>query len=248
MQAHTIQEVIDLLDEIAQESARNQSPMGYFPTLYRKVTIEIRDRIACKQFEDCARMERLDVAFANRYFEAYESYRQGRPLTRSWKIAFDTTHDERVSVLQHLFLGINAHICLDLGVASAQLMPGDSIFDLKTDFELVSQVLASLTDYVQNDVKEIWKPMKYLDFLGGKQDERLADWVIHTARKGAWEVATSFHCLSENKHPEIIAQVDRDTAHTAQILAEPPLAARLAFNAMRMMEQGSPADKIAALR
>lgn len=248
MQANNISEVIDMLDAIMQQAAQNNSPLGYFPALYRKVTIEIRRRIQCEQFEDCARMERLDVAFANRYFEAYYDYHQGKAISKSWKIAFEASKDEKVTVLQHLFLGINAHICLDLGVASAQLLPGKAIFSLKNDFDLVSDVLASMTDFVQEDVADFWKPMKIIDLLGGKYDEKFADWVIHSARKQAWEVATSFHTQADNAHLDIIGKVDAATAETAQKLWKPSIPALMLSQVVRISEKGSPAEIIAYLR
>ena len=248
MQATRIQEVIDLLDEIMQDAAKKNSPLGYFPALYRKVTIEIKNRIRCEEFEDCARMERLDVAFANRYFEAYHNYQKGKPLTKSWEIAFDAAKDNNLTLFQHLFLGINAHICLDLGVASAQLLPGKEIWQLKNDFDKVSDVLASMTDFVQDDVANVWKPMKVIDFVGGKYDEKLADWVIHSARKEAWKVATSFHTKHENEHQSIIEKVDKQTAKTANKLCKPNLYSRILAKAVRLTEKGSPAQIIQELR
>lgn len=248
MQANNITEVIDMLDEIMQQATKNNSPLGYFPALYRKVTIEIRRRIQCEQFEDCTRMERLDVAFANRYFQAYHDYHQGKAISQSWEIAFEASKDEKVSVLQHLFLGINAHICLDLGVASAQLLPGKAIFTLKNDFDLVSEVLASMTDFVQEDVADFWKPMKIIDVMGGKYDEKFADWVIHSARKQAWEVATSFHTQAESAHLAIIDQVDAATAATAHKLWKPNIPAFMLSQVVRMGEKGSPAEIIEYLR
>lgn len=248
MQATSITEVIDMLEEIMNEASRNNTPMGYFPAIYRRVTIEIHNRIQCESFEDCERMERLDVIFANRYLQAYADYQKGYPISESWRIAFEAVNDPDVTVLQHLFLGINAHICLDLGVASAQLLPGKAILGLQNDFDLVSNVLAGMTDFIQQDVAEIWKPMKYLDWMGGEYDEKFADWVIHSARKEAWQVATSFHNQAESEHPLIISRVDQSTAQTAHKLWKPNAYSSLLFTAMRMTEEGSPADIIRLLK
>lgn len=248
MQATRIQEVIDFLDEIMQDAAKRDSPLGYFPALYRKVTIEIKNRIHCEEFEDCARMERLDVAFANRYFQAYSDYHKGKPITQSWNVAFEATKDKNLTVFQHLFLGINAHICLDLGVASAQLLPGKQIWELKNDFDKVSDVLASMTDFVQEDVANVWMPMKVIDWMGGKYDEKFADWVIHSARKEAWNVATSFHTKHEDSHAEMIENVDKTTAETAKMLWKPNFYAKILAKAVQMTEKGNPSEIIQVLR
>src|SRR5262245_42369321 len=68
--ATSIGEVIDRLSAIIQWSVVNDSRLGYFPALYRKVTAGVRDGIQQGAFDDGRRMERLDVIFANRYLEA----------------------------------------------------------------------------------------------------------------------------------------------------------------------------------
>jgi Family of unknown function (DUF5995) len=66
-QANNIEEVITALGRIIDEAKGAQSRLGYFPALYRLVTIDVKKGIAAGRFQDGARMERLDVVFANRY-------------------------------------------------------------------------------------------------------------------------------------------------------------------------------------
>ena len=66
MPAETLDEVIAQLDEILVWSETEDSRLGYFPAPYRKVTIRVKDEIAAGTFDDRPRMERLNVAFANR--------------------------------------------------------------------------------------------------------------------------------------------------------------------------------------
>ena len=82
MSATTIDEVIERLGAIIEESVRTESRLGYFASLYNRVTITVRDGVKTGRFEDNARMERLDVLFANRYLDAYDAYRRGEPPTR----------------------------------------------------------------------------------------------------------------------------------------------------------------------
>src|SRR4029453_653582 len=115
MQAKTLNEVITSLDAIIEDCIRVKSRRGYFACLYRKMTIAIRDAIISNVFEDGLRMEKLDVHFANGYLAAYNQYASGENATVSWQTAFDAAATDRLTVLQHLLLGINAHINLDLG-------------------------------------------------------------------------------------------------------------------------------------
>jgi len=50
--ARTIDEVIVHLDDIIARSIREQSRLGYFAALYRKVTVKVKEGIAQGRFED----------------------------------------------------------------------------------------------------------------------------------------------------------------------------------------------------
>ena len=84
-------------------------------------------------------MERLDVIFANRYLEAFEQYRSNQATTRSWRLTFETSKHWWPIGLQHLLLGMSAHINLDLGVAAARTSPGDTLAGLKDDFNKINE-------------------------------------------------------------------------------------------------------------
>lgn len=137
-EVHTIQEVIDQLDLIIDWAEDKASPMAYFPCLYRRVTIAVANGIKQGFFDDGPRMEKLDVIFANRYFEAFDQYLQGEVTTESWKFTFRAAEEYSPLVIQHLLLGINAHINLDLGIAAGQTLEGDAIMDLVEDFNRIN--------------------------------------------------------------------------------------------------------------
>lgn len=73
----TIDGVIEELDRTIATARRDESRLGYFPALYRKVTASVQQGIADGRFEDGDRMERLDIIFANRYLEAIGKHRAG---------------------------------------------------------------------------------------------------------------------------------------------------------------------------
>jgi len=149
--ATSIGDVIDRLSAIIQWALANDSRLGYFPALYRKVTVSVRDGIQKGVFDDGKRMERFDVIFANRYLDAFLTHCTGRFPTQSWRLAFESAADYWPIVLQHLLLGINAHINLDLGIAAAETMRNGDLGDLHDDFNKVNGVLASFVDDVQNE-------------------------------------------------------------------------------------------------
>jgi hypothetical protein len=56
---------------------------------------------------------------------------------------------EKLAFVQHILLGMNAHINLDLAVAASIVSPGNAIIKLKSDFMIVNQILAELTNKIQ---------------------------------------------------------------------------------------------------
>ena len=83
MPLQTIDDVVAALDAIIQRAWDEQSRLGYFAALYRRVTRAVRDGIAKGQFSDGPLMEKLDVVFASRYLDALSGLpvpRQAQPL------------------------------------------------------------------------------------------------------------------------------------------------------------------------
>ena len=87
--------------------------------MYRRVTAEVKRRIEAGEFDDGPRMERFDVLFARRYLDAWAQHERGEVPTGVWALAFAAGERWRPVVLQHLLLGMNAHINLDLGIVAA---------------------------------------------------------------------------------------------------------------------------------
>jgi hypothetical protein len=70
MAPRTITEVIAAIDEIVRLCEQKRNRAGYFAALYKRMTIAVGEGIRANAFEDGARMERLDVVFAQRYLSA----------------------------------------------------------------------------------------------------------------------------------------------------------------------------------
>lgn len=131
----TIEDILTRMDQIVEECKAQQFRFGYFAILYRQVTRRVRDGILSGEFEDNARMEVLDVQFAKYFTNAYEDWKHGTKPTESWRLAFEASKNSRYLVLQHLFLGINAHINLDLGIAASETLLGKELGEIRGDFE-----------------------------------------------------------------------------------------------------------------
>jgi hypothetical protein len=247
MQATTIDEVIQYLDQIIEDAKQNNSPLGYFAALYRKVTISVKEGIEQGEFENGPRMERFDVIFANRYLEAYTQFQNQEKPTQSWQIAFDKTKDYWPIVLQHLLWGMNAHINLDLGIAAAEVAEGAPIEDLKNDFNKINTVLASLVEEVEEELSDIWPTLKAILKLSGKIDDFFVNFSMSKARDGAWKFATELYHTPKEDWAAKILERDAKIAKIANLIYPPGLISRFIFRLIRVGEKGTVKEKITIL-
>ncbi len=243
---HSIDEVIDELDLIVRDCIESESPLGYFAALYKRVTIAVRDGIAKGEFEDNQRMEKLDIIFASRYLDAYRSFQSKKDVTKSWQAALGASSPQLIT-LQHLLLGMNAHISLDLGIAASEAADNDPI-SLKNDFHSINKVLENLINDTQQRLTKIFRPLGIADKLLGPLDERLSIYSIAYARDKAWTQTLELCLTPLEKRPNLIIQRDRSVSDFAKHLCNPPKKLiRLVLLIIRLMERGSVSKRIKIL-
>jgi hypothetical protein len=247
LQLTTIDEVISILEIIIQKSEQTNDPAGYFAALYRKVTIKVKEGIAAGSFEDGPRMEQLDVTFARRYIDAYFSFKKGEPTTLSWQKAFDFSTHYQPIVLQHLLLGINAHINLDLGVVANEISKSGNSAGMENDFNRINEILSSLVYEVEEDLAAVWPTFKIILKLAGKVDDFMVDFSMKLARDGAWKFANQLSATPDDQIHSSIEERDQRVTAKASIVTKPGLVASIVLFIIRVMERGSVTDKIRKL-
>jgi hypothetical protein len=219
--APSIDEVIARLDAIIERAIVERDRLGYFAVLYRTVTVAVKRGIADGRFEDGPRMERLDVVFANRYLAAFDSHRRGEMPTRAWRAAFGAGSSRRVVILQHLLLGMNAHINLDLGIAASEVCPGSAIAGLEHDFNEINSVLAALETDVEREVCSLSPWIDRLDHIDPRAGRVVANFSIDKARACSWETAQRLAALSGAARDAAIDEIDADVALLARLIERP---------------------------
>ncbi len=212
------------------------------------MTVEVERAIGDRFFEDGPRLERLDVEFANRYLAALATHRAGDAPTRSWQVAFDAADDWWPIVLQHLLLGMNAHINLDLGIAAARVSPGSEIHGLEADFNKINLILARLVDDVQRELAEIWPALTLLDYIAGRSDDAVINFSMERAREFAWGTALELANLSEPEQAERIERLDRTVAAIGRRVRHPGFVVGTVTRIIRLGERGGVRRIIDVLR
>jgi hypothetical protein len=217
----TIDEVIARLTDIIDRSRREPGRLGYFAALYRKVTISVKEGIRSGRFEDGARMERLDVNFANRYLKAFDLHRHGSLPTQSWQVSFEAAGQWRPIILQHLLLGINAHINLDLGIAAVETCPGDELFPLKRDFDEINRILAELVQPVEDAVGEVSPWIGFLEKIDPSADDAIINFSMDRARASAWNFAVKLNSTGGDERLAAMKMRDQDVAALGRLVYKP---------------------------
>jgi hypothetical protein len=217
----TIDDVLTELDAIILRARNERSRLGYFATLYRNVTLKVKQGIAAGFFEDGARMERLDVTFAGRYLTALGNYRTHQNTSRCWIAAFETANRWSPIILQQLLIGMNAHINFDLGIAAQTVAPGSELASLETDFNRINNILASMVVKVRSDVEQVSPWIKLLDSYTSQTEDRLIEFSLSKARTSAWLVANMVNSTPTDKLGRELEILDEGVTKLGGLIASP---------------------------
>lgn len=208
MQIQNINDVVARLDGLIRENEATQNKAGYFTALYKRMTVAVAEGILKNQFDDGPRMEKLDIAFAQRFFDAYDCYHSQLACTTSWKNVFDACNNDELIVLQHLLLGINTHINLDLAIAAASVAPGKNIDALQNDFNRINSVISSLVADVQEALTQVWWPMRMLTKISNGRQDAILNFSIDKARATSWANAVMLANMDSTEQSAYIQQMD----------------------------------------
>jgi uncharacterized protein DUF5995 len=112
--ATTIAEVVDIMEMLDRELS-DADGLWWFNHLYLRVTLAVRSAVTTTTFRDPAFLERLDVVFANLYFDAVAAG-DTDPLAApsAWRPLFESRHQRGILSIQFALAGMNAHINRDL--------------------------------------------------------------------------------------------------------------------------------------
>jgi Family of unknown function (DUF5995) len=192
----TIEGVLARLDDIVGSGYQERSRAAYFAAVYRSVTRSVQAGIASGSFQDGPRMERFDVIFASRYFDAYNGFLAGRPVSRCWMLSFQAASRWPPLILQHLLLGMNAHINMDLGIAAAEVAPGRQLAGLEHDFNVINGILGAMVAKVRSEVERVSPWIRLLDRYGSPAEGVFINFALDKARANAWSVATRLAAMT----------------------------------------------------
>ncbi|WP_438423634.1 DUF5995 family protein [Aquimarina macrocephali] len=222
MNPASIDEVIEKLESILQWSKEHSSRVGYFASLYLRVTQTIKSKLGTGYFDNDERLEKLDIHFAARYFEVVEQFQNNDPaMPKAWAVAFNAITNNELIIVQHLLLGMNPHINIDLGVAAAETSPGVAIHDLHDDFQKVNNILASIIPTVLSELSELSPLLYLLEDIAEKEEEAIINFSMKVARDFAWKLAIELAPLTLPNQQIIIEQKNTGIAQLSEKIIDP---------------------------
>lgn len=209
----------DTIDDLRRCALDATDASGYFPALYARVTDRVQTAVADQRFgdaEDGARVER----FARRFAARYLGPKAGTPpIARCWQASWDVAGDDGLLIVQHLLLGINAHVNHDLGQVVVELVDdGESLEDIRPGFEAINTVLAETYPLVLRDLGRVSRWVGTAAAWGGGT---LFNFSLRAARDQAWRLATRLSPMDDEARRSEVELLDDLVSVLAYLIAEP---------------------------
>jgi hypothetical protein len=245
----TIDEVIEVLQSIIEWSIRAESRLGYFAALYKRITIAVGAAIEQGAFEDGPRMERFDVAFAVRYFDAVNGHFHPDKFsgpTRSWKVTFEGADRPKPIIVQHMFVGVVAHILLDLGIVAREISPRLPVF--RNDFNTINAVLASQIGGVVEDINELSPALADAYAVLQQHQIFVINEAVRNLRDSAWRFGALLASEPGFARPPTIWVRDRQVATQEKLIYEPPSLTGLMAHVVEKVGERESRDIVKNLR
>lgn len=221
----TVEEALARLTAIEQFYREANDRRAVFVGAYIAITAAMIQAIEEGRFRDAHWVRSYLVQFSYLYLEALAAFERGAldDVPEAWRVAFELSASGEGLVLQHLLLGVNAHINHDLAFAlmRAGIDPERSVrYD---DHSAVNEVLKRATDALQDHVERFYSPALYfLDELFGHWDEELSTRVVAGSREKAWEYCLDLvGCSCAEDEAVVRRRIDQHAGSIARLIARP---------------------------
>ena len=234
--------IADVAEELRELARSSEDAVGYFAAMYARVTSHIATSIAQGRFEDGARMERFATTFAGYYTRCHDA-----PASRPgcWEASFAVAGRRDLLVLQHLLIGINAHVNHDLPQATADVARATgSLQAVKGDFDAINDLLSSMTKDLLRDLDRVARWAGEAGMVGGG---RLFNFSLRKGREQAWGAAQRLYAMTDDERTAEVKELDRLVSVLAYLVSEPSLPVKLVVRVVRRLEEQDPKLVTAAL-
>lgn len=221
-------EIVQKMDLLAKEWENRHDKRGIFLRCYCMMTQNMVIALEEGRFVDKAWVGHMLHRFAEYYFDALACFDCGEEVPNAWKYVHHAAEQEDLHVLQHLFLGVNAHINYDLVLTLHEILKPEwaSLSEQEKDnrFQdhlLVNVIIEETIDKVQDEVVEKHAPgMDLIDKLMGRLDEKMIAGLVRRWRKSVWKhTLVLLESEDDSQVNDHIQEVENDVLQTAAWIA-----------------------------
>ncbi|MEP6775771.1 MAG: DUF5995 family protein [Chloroflexota bacterium] len=196
-----------------------------FVGAYLTITSAMGEAIEAGEFIDAAWARSYLLHFARLYIEAFRAFENGdlEHVPIAWRVAFELSARGEGMALQHLLLGVNAHINHDLAIALMRSGIDPDRPMRYDDHTGVNQVLKRTVNALQDHVERYYSPaLHYFDEIFGHWDEEFSCLMVDRARETAWTHCLDLvDCSCEEDEAVVIRRIDDHAGALARVIAAP---------------------------
>ena len=189
--------------------------LKWFNRLYLTVTVSVRNQSPSGGWNRPEWLSRLDVDFANFYFDAVRAQVNGQgKVPKAWNALFEARQRAEIDPIQFAIAGMNAHINHDLALVLLQVdakfhvIPAEASLE-HNDFTRVNIILRDLLPAALSQLNP--GDLGRLAERTGKIGRVLAMWNVKSAREFAWDFASHLRSLNAITRLGAVAMQDRIT-------------------------------------
>jgi hypothetical protein len=240
MAYESVADVASGLAMVEEHCLPRRDRRGIFATAYLLITGSIAAALDAGRFEDEVWTRRYLVGFGNLYRGALFAWESGRVagIPTAWRLSFEAARNGTGLVIQHLVLGINAHINHDLALALAEAGLDPDREMRYRDHVRVNEVLEEATPALKEVVSTKYAPLlQRVDWISGRLDDDLARFSIPTAREHAWKFASAYVAArGATERALLVRGLDEQSAALARLTLSRPTRHPILLRTVRTLE------------
>lgn len=221
-------EVISKMQLLIQQWEETADDKALFLRCYLMMTDNVLKAINQQEFNDPAWVNAVLEHFADYYFVALQAYENDpNSAPKVWQLAHKAAGDPKITPLQKMLAGINAHVNYDLVLNMADLLKPE--WNNQTEQQRASRyadhckinaVIGHTVDAVQDQILDPVMPIiGIIDKLLGPVDEMLLSHLIAHWRDTVWHNVGRLLEVSETaEQDQLIRQIEKEALETGEII------------------------------
>jgi Family of unknown function (DUF5995) len=191
-QAARLEAVALRLEQRARDLERRHDSRCVFTYAYALLTRRLASALPTSDVADPDWVVSLAEQFVTLYEVAVTAWDEDGGVPPGWRVVFETICRRRTSVIEDLVLGMAAHIMRDLphALVAVGLEAPDGTSHI-SDFHALNAILGDAIEEIQDEVSRRYAHyVRWLDRIGGGEDEIATNYGIRLSRGMAWYNAT----------------------------------------------------------